>query len=63
MVDYSWVKGGLLEFVSRRTDTYYWGEEVKDRSSVRQKDKEMRLLVGEDMMIAFQQALKNRFLN
>lgn len=24
MVDYGWKKGGLIEYISERSDTYYW---------------------------------------
>jgi hypothetical protein len=28
MVDYGWKKGGLIEFISERFDTYYWGRSI-----------------------------------
>lgn len=28
MVDYGWKKGGLIEYISERSDTYYWGRQI-----------------------------------
>ena len=36
MIDYKWLKGGLVEFISRRTDTYYWGDK-KENSKKEEK--------------------------